>query len=104
MKVWILAGAFTALTVPFAAAAETTSGCEVDDTRRIPQVRIDSGSPSGSAPPTAAPTSRQAPAQRTADATAAEREAAEAARAFTERRRNGKRIPDAELIGPRGAL
>ena len=100
MKFWVLAGLFTAATVPFATAAEASAECQVDDTRRTPHVRIDGGSPGGSAPQTARPTSA------TPDASAeqvAQREAAEAARA-AERRRSGKRIPDAELIGPRGAL
>ena len=102
MKFWVLAGLFTAATVPFATAAEASAECQVDDTRRTPHVRIDGGAPGGSAPvQTARPTSatREAAAEQVA-----QREAAEAARAAAERRRNGKRIPDAELIGPRGAL
>ncbi|MBC7769682.1 MAG: hypothetical protein H7124_12950, partial [Phycisphaerales bacterium] len=76
---------------------------EVGEDRRAPQVRIVTTEPGGSAPPVVAP--RAAP--RSAEAQATQRaaaEAAEAARAFAERRRSGKRIPDAELIGPRGAL
>lgn len=102
MKVWILAGVFIVATASFAVAAETAIGCEVDDARQAPQVRIDSGSPGGSAPPAA--TSRQPAPPRTEEQRVAVREAAEAARVVVERRRNGKRIPDAELIGPRGAL
>ena len=100
MKVLILASAFTAIGTPCAFAAETELPCQVED-RRMPQVRIDSGAPGGSAPQ-ATPTTR--PAARTPAETQADREAAEAARSFAERRRSGKRIPDAELIGPRGAL
>jgi hypothetical protein len=96
-----MVGLFTAAAIPFAGAAEASAECQVDD-RRTPHVRIDGGGPGGSAPATAArPTS--APRETAAEQTA-QREAAEAARAAAERRRNGKRIPDAELIGPRGAL
>ncbi len=102
MKVWVLAGLFTAAAVPFAGAAEASAECQVDDTRRASHVRFEGGGPGGSAPAqTARPTST--PRDATAEQMA-QREAAEAARAAAERRRNGKRIPDAELIGPRGAL
>lgn len=103
MKIWVMAGLITAGAVPFAGAAEASAECQVDDSRRMPQVRIDGGGPGGSAPTTAVPTSasRDTTAER-----AAQRDAAEIARsaAAAERRRSGKRIPDAELIGPRGAL
>ena len=92
MKVWILAGLFTAAMTPLAAASETTMECQLDDTRRA-------AAPARSeAPPT--------PAPATARPTVAPRETAEQAtpRAEAPRRRSGKRIPDAELIGPRGAL
>ncbi|HYD86095.1 MAG TPA: hypothetical protein VEA80_01340 [Vitreimonas sp.] len=102
MKVLILASAFTAMSAPFAFATETDLPCQVED-RRVPQVRIDSGAPGGSAPQ-ATPTNRPAARAPTTETQAAERQAAEAARSFAERRRSGKRIPDAELIGPRGAL
>jgi hypothetical protein len=89
MKVWILAGLFTAVASPLAGATETTAECQVDETRRAAQHRTE-------AP--AAPTASARP-------TVAQRDVAEPARpAPAERRRNGKRIPDAELIGPRGAL
>jgi hypothetical protein len=101
MKFWVLAGLFTAATVPFATAAEASAECQVDDTRRTPHVRIDGGAPGGSAP---AQTARPTSATRDAAGQVAQREAAEAARVAAERRRSGKRIPDAELIGPRGAL
>jgi hypothetical protein len=103
MKIVVLAGLFTAAAIPFAGAAEASAECQVDDTRRTPQVRIDGGGPGGSAPaPTVARTTA-APRATPADQIA-QREAAEAAREAAERRRSGKRIPDAELIGPRGAL
>ncbi len=104
MKFWVLAGLFTAA-APFAAASEYDADCQLDETRRPQQqVRIDGGSPGGSAPPTRAnPTSEQrANAEELADRQAAAAAAARAASA--DRRRDGKRIPDAVLIGPRGAL
>ncbi len=100
MKVWVLAGLFTAAAVPLAGAAEASAECQVEDARRATHVRIDGGAPGGSAPQAARP----APDRETAADQVAQREAAEAARVAAERRRNGKRIPDAELIGPRGAL
>lgn len=103
MKIWAMAGLITAAAIPFAGAAEASAECQVDDSRRMPHVRIDGGGPGGSAPATANPTSqtRETSAERST-----QRDAAEIARAAAaaERRRSGKRIPDAELIGPRGAL
>lgn len=92
MKVLVLAGLFTAATIPFAAASETTIECQVDDMRR-------------EATQTVQP-QPQAPAPTVARPTSVTREAAAdpAARVPADRRRGGKRIPDAELIGPRGAL
>lgn len=89
MKVWVLAGLFTVATIPFAAAAEDATECQVDETRRATQTRTD-------APP--AP-----PPQVVVVRPTAEREA-EPPAARDARRRNGKRIPDAELIGPRVPL
>lgn len=87
MKIWILAGIFSAMTIPFAAAAETSADCQLDDARR--------GTQRQAAQPQASPsTPRQALADR----------AAEPARPDAPRRRSGKHIPDAELIGVRGAL
>jgi hypothetical protein len=101
MKLWALASLFTVAAVPFAGAAEASAECQVDDTRRAPQVRIDNGGPGGSAPmQTAEPTS----APRETAEQVAQREAAAAARAAAERRRGVKRIPDAELIAPRRTL
>jgi hypothetical protein len=91
MKIWALVGLFSVATIPFAAAAETTEECQIDDTRRAVRERVDVPQ---AAPTTAAPTAAAVP-----------RETAEAVtRAEPLRRRGGKRIPDAELIGPRGAL
>jgi hypothetical protein len=102
MKFWIMAGLFSAATVPFATVAEASAECQADESRRVPHVRIDGGGPGGSAPTVAAPTSApRAPAAERAE----QREATETARApATDRRRSGKHIPDAELIAPRGAL
>jgi hypothetical protein len=101
MKLWALAGLFTVAAVPFAGAAEASSECQVDDTRRTQHVRIDGGSPGGSAPvqtaqPTVAP--REAAAEQSVQRDPAP------ARSTAERRRNGKQIPDAELIAPRRTL
>lgn len=91
MKMWVLAGLFSVATVPAAFAVESTTECQVDDTRRVVEQRIEAP-PAPAAPTIARPTV----AQR--DATLAETPRLET------RRRSGKRIPDAELIGPRGAL
>jgi len=90
MKVWILAGIFSAATVPFAAAAENTVECQLDDARRIVEQRSET-------PPPAPTPGQPAVAQRGDGDEATPRPSAD-------RRRSGKRIPDAELIGPRGAL
>jgi hypothetical protein len=88
MKVSVLAILITAATAPLAVAAETGTDCQVDDSRRVVEEQR------------AAP-----PPSRTARPTVAQRDVSEQARATpADRRRNGKRIPDAELIGPRGAL
>lgn len=103
MKVWVLAGLFTLATAPAAFALDVGSDaeCQVDDMRRqMDQVITDPES--GSAPsaiPTVAPIVRPPSTQRQVAAAAAP-----ADRAPTTRRRSGKRIPDAQLIGPRGAL
>ena len=89
MRVWILAGLLTAAMAPLAAASENTAECQLDETRRAAASRDE-------APATPAPTARPTAAPRVA--------AEQAPRPETPRRRNGKRIPDAELIGPRGAL
>jgi hypothetical protein len=91
MRVLVLAGLISAATVPFAAAAESDAECQLDDTRRAnAEQRLD-------------PT--PAPATTVARPTVAQREAGDAPRvAPAERRRNGKRVPDAGLISPRGVL
>ncbi len=83
MKVLILASLLSAAAVPMAVAAENTAECQIDETRRAAQQR---------AAPPAAPT------------VARPTTAAQEARTANVRRRSGKRIPDAELIGPRGSL
>ena len=90
MKIWIMAGLFTVVMAPLAAAAENTTECQLDEARRAAQTRVD--------PP--------ANANATARPTVAPRVTAEetSPRQDTSRRRSVKRIPDAELIGPRGAL
>ncbi len=84
MKVLVLAGLIAMAAAPLALAAESTAECELDETRRDEARRAEAG------PQTARPTV----AQRSESTT----------RATPQRRRSGKRIPDAELIGPRGAL
>lgn len=88
MKVWVLAGLFTALMSPMAAASEDTIECQIDDTRRAEQTRMD-------APPPQSPARAAATVRETAE---------QAPRQEVQRRRSGKRIPDAELIGPRLVL
>lgn len=98
MKTWVLAGLFTVVTAPFAVAAETTTECQLDPDRRSVEQRLDAP-----APPAAPTTGRPTVTQREVTpppATAAD----QVRQAANERRRSGKRIPDAELIGPRGAL
>lgn len=112
MKVLVLAGLFSAAAVPFAAAAEVTNECQLDDTRRAVNVqRIDSNAvgAGGGVPGvnTATTTAQPAPGAAAPQITAARPAATtreEAAREEAPRRRGGKRVPDAELIGPRGAL
>ncbi|HRP10113.1 MAG TPA: hypothetical protein PLK37_03685 [Terricaulis sp.] len=90
MKVLMLAGVIAAVAFPTAAAAEAVSPCQTEDARSaLTSDRVEQTI--APAPPAVA---RQA---------AAPRETAEA-RSEPARRRSGKRVPDAELIGPRGAL
>lgn len=98
MKTWVLAGLFTVVTAPFAVAAETTAECQLDPDRRSVAQRLDAP-----AAPAAPNVGRPATTQR--EVTPPPAAAADQVRqAANERRRSGKRIPDAELIGPRGAL
>jgi hypothetical protein len=92
MKVWMLAALFTAAMAPAAWADESTAECQLDESRRAPPPRTETAAPAALA--------------TTVRPAVAPRETAEqmATRAEASRRRSGKRIPDAELIGPRGAL
>lgn len=93
MRVLMLAGLFTAVTAPAAMASEYAIDCQPTDMRRAAaEQRLD-------APPP--PASGAASAARPAVAQA---QSAETPRPASERRRNGKRVPDAELISPRGVL
>lgn len=90
MKAWILAGVATAV-FPLSAYAERTDhagDCQIGSTRQ--QTCIDAAI--------------QPPAPQSAPPPAAQHAEAQVAHPITQRRRSGKRIPDAELIGPRGAL
>lgn len=89
MKVWILAGLFTAAMAPLASAQQITTECEFDEPRRASQTRLETPQP------VATPAVRPPAPRVTAEQTP---------RPDVPRRRGGKRIPDAELIGPRGAL
>lgn len=90
MKTWMLAGLLTVAMAPLGYAAENTEACQVDEMRRATQERAE-------APPA------QPNVAAVARATVAQRDVTEAQRAEP-RRRTGKRIPDAELIGPRSTL
>ena len=89
MKVLILAGAITALGAPFAFADETTTECQLDDARRTTHRHTDVA-------PTAKPDETRP--------TLAERAADPPPPVDAQRRRSGNHVPDAELIGRRGAL
>lgn len=92
MRILVLAGLFSLAALPAAYAAEATEECQLDESRRAARERLDTTTLTQQ--PAAAPATN-----------VAQREGAEAgARAEPIRRRSGKRIPDAELIGPRGAL
>ena len=92
MKMWLLAGLITVATIPVASALESVTDCQVDESRRdardVQRDRID--------PPAS-------PAVSTARTTVATRDT-NSRPEQQQRRRSGKRVPDAELIGPRGAL
>jgi hypothetical protein len=104
MRLLVTAGLMTAAAIPLAGVAEAAPDCQVDDTRRAAHVRIEGGAAGGSAPASNAPAQTSTP-RETAAEQAVQREDAEPARTVAaDRRRSGKRIPDAELIGPRGAL
>ena len=94
MKAWILAGLFTVVTAPFAAAAEDTSECQLDEQRAAASRQTEDVVAENEEANVARPTV----AQRVVTPNTARRAGG------TDRRRNGKRIPDAQLIGPRGAL
>lgn len=89
MKVWLLAGLFTIAAAPAAFASEGAIECQTDETRRETAARVEApAAPAALAQPVIVARDCDEPPPRQA----------------AERRRNGKRIPDAELIGPRGAL
>ncbi len=110
MKLWIYAGLISVAMASTAHAAETTIACEVDDTQRTANQRVDTsavfpvqeearasrgGSASSSATTTIAPLAT--PRRETAPVVSSRNE--------PQRRRNvTRRIPDADLIGGRGAL
>lgn len=87
MRVLLLAGFFAAVLAPSAFAVEDSKACQLDEMRRN----------SANTPPPPPAEARQSEAAPRAVA-------AEPVRTAPARRRGGKRIPDSELIGPRGAL
>jgi len=89
MRLWFVLGAFAAAALPMSAAAEPTEVCQNEEARSVAPERSE-----------AAP----APQRSVARPTVAQRDVTDVARGEAPRRRNGKRVPDAELIGPRGAL
>jgi hypothetical protein len=94
MKVWILASLLSAAVTPLPAAAQQqrADDCQVGNSRQ--QSCIDA-----SVQPPAPQTATVRPVQRYTLPTATTVHPQDSTR-----RRSGKRIPDAELIGPRGAL
>jgi hypothetical protein len=92
MKMWVLAALITVVTIPVASALESTTDCQVDDSRR--ETRTEQRER------TDPPVSPAANVARTTVATRDPNSRPEQ----QQRRRSGKRVPDAELIGPRGAL
>lgn len=97
MKLWVLVGLFSAVSIPWAAASETTE-CGLD-TRRNTQVEA--------APPVEERDTRKAARTTRQQADGAMAVAQRPAiRSETPRRRNGsiRRVPDAVLIDGRGAL
>jgi hypothetical protein len=99
MKLWILAGLFTALWAPLAAAETTTVNCDVDDTQRSVQQRVDAA-PAPAAPARTVRGGASSSGGQRGEVAVAPTPRNEAAR----RRGVSRRIPDAELIGGRGAL
>jgi hypothetical protein len=99
MKLWILAGFMIFAPVQTALAAEVgdDTTCQADTTRQ--DLRVDAQQTQQGGPPQApAPTSRPVVTVQRDPATSAP------VHADVSRRRNGKPVPDSELIGPRGAL
>ena len=91
MKFLVLVGLFSAAAIPMASASESTEACQVDDTRRVAEAPEAPEAPTVPIPPAGRPN-------------VAQRDAEPQVRQDAVRRRSGKRIPDAELIGPRRAL
>jgi hypothetical protein len=95
MKMWVLAALITVVTIPVASALESTTDCQVDEGRR--ETRAEQRERTD---PPASPAATASTARTTALASRDPNSRPEQ----QQRRRNGKRVPDAELIGPRGAL
>lgn len=96
MKLWTLVGFFMVAATPLAHAA--TNSCESTETRVVNQ-RVSPPPPIAEAPPPAA-----APIVTQRDPASANQTVARADQPARRRGGSRKRIPDAVLIGPRGAL
>lgn len=99
MKLWALVGFFMLTVTPVAHAAENALPCEATESRVVNQ-RVSPPPPIAETPPPAAAPVAVAPQRDPAAAQTVARIEQ------PQRRRGGsrKRIPDAVLIGPRGAL
>lgn len=87
MRVLLLAGLLSGVLAPSAFAIGDSKACQIDETRR--------GAESAASPTPAEARQAAAPPRAVP---------AEPARTLPPRRRGGRRIPDSELIGSRGAL
>jgi hypothetical protein len=89
MRVLALASLIAVCATP-AFGSENTKACQLDETRRRePELTAPQPAPTQAEARAAAPRAAEAPPERVEPAP---------------RRRGGRRIPDAELIGPRGVL
>ena len=100
MKLWILAGfmMFAPLEPAFAAEVGDDTACQADTTRQDLRVDAHETQQGGGASSAPAPSPRPVVTVQRDTATSPP------VHADASRRRNGKPVPDSELIGPRGAL
>lgn len=109
MKLWVLVGLITTAAIPAAYASDTGATCDADDTRAVLTLTA-AETPAQVGRPAAQISRETADSAGAASAPAAPgapNTAPQAAASDQSTRRRGgsrKRIPDAMLIGPRGAL